>query len=73
MSELTDFEHETLKLTGQLANNVRCIIGDGPQAENDWGEAAFHIHAIQRMIMSQAAARSYPDMYRLLGKVIELP
>lgn len=69
---LTEDEHEAMRLSGELANTVGRIIGKGPQAEYDWNEAAQRIHAIQHMILAQAAARAYPDRYRLLGRVIDL-
>jgi len=68
---LTDTEKEALALSGQLAGLLRKIIGDGPQAANDWAEAAIHIHNIQHTIMSQAAARAYPQEFRLLGQTLD--
>lgn len=65
---LTELEHEALALSGQLAGKVHRIIGEGPQAENDWAEMAHHIHVLQRTILSQAAGREYPELYRLLGQ-----
>jgi hypothetical protein len=64
---LTELELKALKQSGELAQLIRQIIGDGPNSSHDWAEAAAHIHAIQNMVMSQAAARSYPDKFRLLG------
>lgn len=66
---LTAEEREFLKLTATLANLMRGIIGDGPQAEHDWSEAVPMIHNLQHMVMAQAAARAYPDTFRLLGNV----
>lgn len=65
---LTADEHEAVYLLGQAAGVIRRIIGDGPTAAHDWVEAAGRIHDLQHMVMSQAAARAYPDMYRLLGR-----
>jgi hypothetical protein len=65
---LTDVEQRALGLTGELAKLMREIIGTGPQSEHDWNEAAHRIHAIQHMIMAQAAARAYPLLYRPLGR-----
>jgi hypothetical protein len=67
---LTPDEHEAMRLSAALANVVRRIIGDGPQAEHDWNEAAQRIHAVQHMVMAQAAARCYPERYRLLGGTV---
>ncbi len=68
MAALTSLEHETLELTAKVANNLRAIIGDGPQAAHDWNEAAAKIHDLQHLILAQAAARAYPTTYRLLGQ-----
>lgn len=67
---LTEDEREALRLSGDLANRCARIIGDGPSAAADWAEMAAHLHVIQRTIMSQAAARAYPDQMRLLGGTI---
>lgn len=66
---LTEVEHEAMRLTADLANALRRIItdGDGGQAANDWSEAAHLIHSVQNMILAQAAARAYPNLYRPLG------
>ena len=64
---LTDVELAAVDLTGQLARLVRQIIGDGPNAAADCTEAAHRIHAVQDLILAQAAARAYPERYRLLG------
>ncbi len=60
-------EHHVMILLGDIGNKLREIIGDGPQSEFDWQEAVHHIHGLQHMVMSQAAARLYPVRYRLLG------
>lgn len=65
---LTDAERATLEAVGKIAGAMRTVIGDGPNAENDMHEAIRSIHALQAMVMSQAAARAYPDEFRLLGK-----
>jgi hypothetical protein len=67
---LTDAERKALKMTGELANLVHREVITGPQAANDWNEFAMRIHAVQHMIMAQAAARAYPDEFRLLGNAI---
>lgn len=64
---LTDLEFEAMDKSGELSMLMRQIIGDGPNAYHDWAEYAAHIHAIQNMILSQAAARAYPDDFRPLG------
>jgi len=64
---LTPDEHLAMETSAQLANLVRKIIGDGPDADWDWGEALYRIHAVEQMILAQAAARAFPDLYRPLG------
>jgi hypothetical protein len=65
---LTDAEHEALDLTVQLWNKiVREVVAESDATTQDLREIAFHVHALQRMIMGNAAGRTYPDKYRLLG------
>lgn len=68
---LTDDERDALDATGELAGLIRQVIGDGPQAGNDWREAAGYIHGLQHLVMAQAAARAYPGQFRLLGEGLE--
>lgn len=72
MNLLTEEELEALRLSGKLAERMRRIIGDGPTASHDWSEIAQCIHALQHAIMAQAAARAYPNEFRLLGGVVEV-
>lgn len=67
---LTTQELEAMDMTAQLANKIHEIIGDGPTASADWSEAAAEIHVIQHRIMAQAAARAYPERFRLMGRTI---
>jgi hypothetical protein len=67
---LTELEQEAMEKSGELAYLIRKIIGDGPNAYNDWAEAAIHIHALQNMLLSQVAARAYPETFRLLGQAL---
>ena len=65
---LTEAERRAVALTADLYNLiVREVIGDGPSRGGDQRELALHIHNLQNMILSQAAARAYPGMYRPLG------
>jgi hypothetical protein len=64
---LTDDEFHALDLSGQLANTLGRIIGDGRTRAADLDEMVGHIHVVQHMILAQAAARCYPDHFRLLG------
>lgn len=61
-------ERRCLDLTVELWNTmVRDVIGGERSAAGDLSELASKIHDIQHMIMSQAAARAYPGIFRLLG------
>lgn len=65
---LTVHEHNAMELTADLWNLIcQSIAQDGPSRSGDLRELSTHIHAIQHAILSQAAARSYPDRYRLMG------
>lgn len=67
---LTPLEVKALRGTAELARLFDKIVGSGPTRERDLDEVIFHIHALQRMIGAQAAARLNPSLYRLLGDVI---
>lgn len=68
---LTDTEHRAMDLTVELVQvMVTEVIGQDASRDGDVAELVGHVHAIQHMIMSQAAARAYPDRYRLLGEVL---
>jgi hypothetical protein len=64
---MTPLEHDAMAQSAELWNTLAAIAGDGPARESDLHELAFHIHGIQRAVLKQAAARAYPDRYRLLG------
>lgn len=67
---LTAEEHQAMDLTCQLMNLMSgTIIGLGPSRSGDVIETAQHIHALQNMVLAQAAARAYPERYRLMGDV----
>lgn len=70
VARLTEDEHQAMALTADLANTMARIIGHGSTAQADLTEVVYRIHAIQHTIMAQAAARAYPDRYRLLGGTI---
>lgn len=65
---LTEAEHRAMALTAELWN-LLCtdIVGQGRSRSGDVRELGDHIHAIQNVVMAQAAARAYPNQYRLLG------
>lgn len=65
---MTPAEHRAMDLTVELVNLIcHDIIGHGPTRTGDINELVGDIHAVQRTILKQAAARAYPDRYRLLG------
>lgn len=71
MSELlTEAEHRFLSLVGDLYPLACEIVGDADNsnAEHDLRDIATRLHDLQRVVMSQAAARAYPNAYRLLGE-----
>ena len=65
---LTDDEHAALELSGKLADALCCVVGRGRSREEDLRELLAHVHAIQNAVLAQAAARAYPDRYRLIGE-----
>lgn len=67
---LTADEHRAVEMAGELYNLLCTITGRGETREADLNELVHHIHAIQRAVLKQAAARAYPDRYRLLGRTI---
>ena len=68
---LTDLEREVIRDTGALWNKLCHVVGNGPTRAADLNELVIHIHAIQQAVMSQAAGRTYPREFRLLGEVIK--
>lgn len=68
---LTPDEQQAIDLSGELATFIsQRVIGFGETRNADINEVVSKIHDIQRMIMGQAAARAYPEKYRLLGLTI---
>jgi len=68
---LTPLEQEAIATTAVLWKQLTRIVGDGPTRAADLNELVAHVHVIQHTIMSQAAARAYPALYRTLGESIE--
>lgn len=71
---LTDAEHRCMRLTAELWN-LLCgdVVGLDVSRFGDLRELCDHIHAIQHAVLSQAAARAYPDLYRPLGGTLAGP
>lgn len=55
---------------GQIWNRLCKVVAVGPSRQGDLAEAVHHIHALQNVVMAQAAARAYPDEFRLLGSTV---
>lgn len=68
--ELTPAELACLAQCGALAGMLGGIVGHGRTRNTDLSELFGHVHAIQQAVMSQLAARTYPDRFRLLGEVL---
>lgn len=64
---MSDREHALARKLGSLANDFNDIMTRGIAYDEDYREVVYHIHALQNMVMAQAAARMYPNMYRPLG------
>lgn len=64
---LTEAEKQIIADAGQLWNKICAAIPDGATRDADLAELIAPIHLIQRYFMGQAAARTYPGSYRLLG------
>jgi len=64
---LTEQEREVVKMAGDLWNALCGVVGRGSTREEDCREMVAHVHALQHAVMAQAAARAYPQVYRLLG------
>lgn len=71
MTTMTEGEHRAMELSAELWKAICEVAGRGQTRHDDLTEAVAHIHAIQHMIMAQAAARSYPERYRLLGECLD--
>jgi len=54
---------------GYAANQFGSIIraNGGNSVKHDIAEMVDKVHQLQAMVLAQAAARAYPDMYRPLG------
>jgi hypothetical protein len=69
---LTVTEEQAMEATVDLLHLLRDVIRSPGShhdvAQQDLEEVVLHIHALQHMILAQAAARAYPDRYRLLGR-----
>jgi len=67
---LTDLEREVVDDLGATWGKLCQIVNPGPTRDADLAELIVHVHALQRTVMAQAAARAYPAELRLLGDSI---
>lgn len=67
---LTVDEHRLLDMISDVFNLFTAITGRGLSRDGDMIEIAHHVHALQDMVLAQAAARAYPRRYRLLGEMV---
>lgn len=68
---LTHNEKRVADLLAQAYNLYSTqVVGDGPSRQYDLMEFAAHIHDLQHAVMAQAAARAYPELYRLAGETL---
>jgi hypothetical protein len=66
-------EKHIIHMAAELWNSLCKVVGTGPSREGDLRELSAHIHAIQQAVMSNAAARAYPGLYRALGESLRDP
>lgn len=64
---LTDIEKDALQQLALFSATIKNVLLDGPSKAHDWAEIVADVHHLQQAVLSQAAARAYPNEYRLLG------
>jgi hypothetical protein len=67
---LTDEERQWVADLGKLWNRLCVIVGPEETRGPDLNELVAHIHALQQAVLSNAAGRTYPTQFRLLGRTI---
>lgn len=65
---LTEFEHQIADRIAGLAGDFMVLVGDTETAEADFGEILPHLHALQMVVLAQAASRAHPGRYRSVGE-----
>jgi hypothetical protein len=65
---LTEEERNIVLVLGLVYQRMRAVVGRTATRDDDLREIRGYIHALQRMMMAQAAARAYPEKFRLLGE-----
>lgn len=66
-SILTHDEMDAIQMLGDVYGLLTRIVSDGPCRTQDLTEMASKIHDLQHAVMANAAARYYPDKYRIRG------
>lgn len=69
--KLTREERDLVRTLGTVYTRMTAVTGTGPTRAADLDEIRHHVHALQRMLMAQAAARIYPGEFRLLGELVQ--
>jgi len=64
---LTSVEKEIVEKLGECAKRYSQALAPGPCYDQDLREFIAHIHDLQWRVLAQAAARHYPELYRLQG------
>ncbi len=67
---LTDQELKVVEDLGQIWNEICNIVGMEETRQPDLDEAVVHVHALQRMVMANAAGRAHPNRLRCLGETV---
>lgn len=65
---LTVEEIALIDLISDVSRSFGTVVGQGPTREHDLREMVYHVHALQNMVLAQAAARRYPHLYRKMGE-----
>lgn len=68
---LTEAEHKLVKDIADVFGSFLGIMEHNDSYGGDLQEIIYHIHVLQNHVLAQAAARAYPNKYRLLGGIIE--
>jgi hypothetical protein len=67
MELLTSTEKDIVERLGECARSYSQALAPGPCYDQDLREFIAHIHDLQWRVLAQAAARHYPELYRLQG------
>src|SRR5690349_5683826 len=68
---LTEAEKDLIAKLGSCFGDFTLVVGEGRSRDADLNEIAADIHHLQQAVMSNAAARAYPTLYRPLGGEVQ--